>query len=245
MVAAMSRDEDRLPKLDRLLSWRDDAFRSAAANMGLDEACLEFSSRTGLPVIRFYRWDHPARTIGYFDPHPEAGRASAPGQDVVRRFTGGGTVDHGDDATFALCLPPGLPASLGSSSSRYRWIHEALTESLSSPGEPAVRLIPPNTPSSSGPCFSSPVPWDLVDADSNQKIAGGAQRRSRGAVLHQGSVRVSEARRSPFSSWITAFFGQLADAVESLTEGEIASLLVRGKELARRRYESEEWNQRR
>lgn len=245
MVAGMSPGEDQLPKLERLRSWQDAAFRSAAANMALDEACLEFSVRTGSPVIRVYRWDFPAVTIGYFDPYSAAGCAAGPAQEVVRRFTGGGIVDHGEDATFALCLPPGLPASLSASVTRYRWIHEALTLSLPDRDEAPVSLVPPTTPSLAGPCFSSPVPWDLVDPVTGRKIAGGAQRRSRGAVLHQGSVRIPEERRSPFSPWITAFFGQLAEAIDPLADEEIARLLTRGEELAERRYRTVEWNRRR
>ncbi len=43
--------------------YHDIASRAAALNMAIDEALLEIA--TG-PVIRFYKWDHPALSFGYF-----------------------------------------------------------------------------------------------------------------------------------------------------------------------------------
>ena len=240
----MPPDGIRLPKLNRLRTWQDEEFRSAAWNMAIDEACLEISLREGVSVVRFYHWDHAATTIGYFDPYPATGSAISAKNEVVRRFTGGGRVDHGEDATFALCLSPGLPASLAASGIRYRWIHEALAFSLSEAASGRVTLVPATTPFREGPCFSAPVAWDLIDRLDGQKIAGGAQRRTRGAVLHQGSIRLPELHRAPRSRWVQVFFEQLAETNAPLETEESEALLFQADRLVSERYGTFGWNQR-
>ena len=41
----------------------DHAPHSAAMNMAIDEALLEYAT---IPLIRFYRWQSPALSFGYF-----------------------------------------------------------------------------------------------------------------------------------------------------------------------------------
>jgi len=43
--------------------YHDVDSRSAAMNMATDEALLEMIT---VPTIRFYHWDHPALSFGYF-----------------------------------------------------------------------------------------------------------------------------------------------------------------------------------
>jgi lipoate-protein ligase A len=223
-------------KLNELHHWRDEVFRTAAENMALDEALFAWSSRSGIAVARFYHWDHEAVTVGYFrgdTPDPPVG--------AVRRFTGGGLVEHGRDLTFVLTLPAACAASLATAVDRYRWIHEALAGALGECGFP-VTLVRPDTPNEPGPCFLQPVPWDLIDPASGKKIAGGAQRRSRGAIIHQGSLRLPEAMRHPESPWIEGFLARLSGFAPAL-EKDICNRL-RG-EIASRvqsRYGTADWN---
>ena len=53
--------------------------------MALDEGLLDWTLATGAAAIRFYAWDHPARTVGYFTRRPAGEREGE--VEVVRRFT--------------------------------------------------------------------------------------------------------------------------------------------------------------
>ena len=227
-------------RLSELHLWRDLAFRSAANNMALDEALFEFTLATGKATARFYTWDHPARTRGYFSSATEYetnDRVSPP----VRRFTGGGLVEHGEDVTFVLTIPSGCALASAAGPLRYLWIHEAIAHSLTRVGLP-LSLAAPDTENRIGPCFTHAVASDLLDPETGAKFAGGAQRRSRGAVIHQGSVRLPPDLRSPLAGWIDDFVLQLAEIVSPLEETIRGRLLRESDPIAQERYASEVWN---
>lgn len=228
------------PALDELHLWLDESFRSAAENMALDEALLEWTLATGSAAIRVYHWDHAARTLGYFTRPTGRGGDGSP-ESPVRRFTGGGLVEHGEDLTFALAIPPRTGLALADTANRYRRIHEPLAGALLEAGMPVIP-VSPDSAASQGPCFANPVPWDLLDPISGAKLAGGAQRRSRGAVLHQGSVRLPLPLRSPEAPWIAGFFHRLAASASPLDEEVRQHLLSRSRELVATRYGDPAWN---
>ncbi len=67
-------------------------------NMAIDEALLEYAT---VPAIRFYRWHFPALSFGYFGKFRDVvDYVSA--RDLVRRWTGGGMVFHGEDLTYSI-----------------------------------------------------------------------------------------------------------------------------------------------
>src|SRR5436309_3426753 len=53
---------------DSLIVYHDIASRSAALNMAIDEALLETAE---IATVRFYKWDHPALSFGYFGKFTE------------------------------------------------------------------------------------------------------------------------------------------------------------------------------
>lgn len=166
--------------------WIDDAPRDGPTHMALDEALL---LTTSAPVLRVYRWAGPWVSLGCFVPRAEVERAF-PGRPTVRRWTGGGIVDHAADWTYSLVVPRGEPlAALGPADS-YRVIHAALVSALAASGVPA-RLADAPPPGLGGLCFQRPVRADVVVED-GRKIAGAAQRRTRHGLLHQGSVQAGE-----------------------------------------------------
>jgi len=223
-------------KLPTLHCWRDPEFRSAAENMALDEALFLWSCRTGNPVARFYHWDHAAVTVGYFGSiaGPDCGRA-------VRRYTGGGLVEHGEDLTFLLALPAGSPPVLAPAMERYRWIHESLARALAFTGVSVV-LARSGSATAAGPCFANPVSWDLIDPSSGIKLGGGAQRRIRGAVIHQGSLRLPPDLRDPDAPWLDRFLDHLADSTEPLAPENREESLLETDRLKRCRYDDPGWN---
>lgn len=150
--------------------------------MAVDEWLHETATR---PVLRVYRWQAGWGSLGYFGALAEA-RESFPDLAWVRRWTGGGTVDHRADWTYTLVVPAseGLASARGAES--YRFIHAALAEVLPQEGW-KVRLADGSSETGAASCFENPVCHDLVD-EAGRKIAGAGQRRTRSGLLHQGSV---------------------------------------------------------
>jgi len=174
--------------------YHDAAAHSAAMNMAIDETLLEYAA---VPSIRFYRWHSPALSFGYFGRFAHV--ASYAGErDLVRRWTGGGIVFHGDDLTYSIVIPANDNAFSESSMSIYEKVHRALCDALDGNGKRAVvagRGDPGRTADarrtafSAGGynCFANPVRADvMVDG---RKIAGAAQRRTRRGLLQQGSIQ--------------------------------------------------------
>src|SRR6266566_6465855 len=114
--------------------YRDDSADSAALNMAIDEALLEGAT---VPSIRFYRWHSPALSFGYFGRFAHVA-CYAGDRDLVRRWTGGGIVFHGDDLTYSIVIPVNDAAFGESSMSIYEGIHRAVCRALNGIGERAV-----------------------------------------------------------------------------------------------------------
>ncbi len=175
-----------------LLLWVDPVRRAGPEAMAVDEWLLETAP---LPVLRVYGWAGDWGSIGYFGKIAEA-TTVFPGLDLVRRWTGGGIVDHRADWTYTLVAPQGEPLAGWRGAESYRRIHEALAETLAAEGI-AARSSTGNEETGAVLCFENPVSHDLVGVDGS-KLAGAGQRRSRQGLLHQGSV-VAECRDEPKS----------------------------------------------
>ena len=174
--------------LRQLRLWCDPLPRDGYHNMAADELLL------GRPEawLRFYGWSRPAVSFGYFDTQQMAARLF-PGEGIeyIRRWTGGGIVDHRFGYTYTLTLPaPPEGQMYASSRELYRWIHGALAQALRAAGVDC-RLLSADAPDGGRACWASPVESDLVDA-AGHRLAGAGQRRHRGAVLHQGLVQGCE-----------------------------------------------------
>lgn len=168
--------------IEELLLWEDAESRDGFANMAVDQWLLETATR---PTLRIYRWEPGWGSFGYFVPEAEAAAALL-GVSLVRRWTGGGIVDHRRDWTYTLVFPgkDGLAGARGGES--YRVIHAALVAVLTAEGEEAC-LAGASPPARGGECFIQASEHDVLNA-SGTKIAGAGQRRSRDGLLHQGSV---------------------------------------------------------
>jgi len=73
-----------------LAIYDDDNAHPAAMNMAIDEALLEGIT---VPAVRFYRWQSPALSFGYFGRFADVAKYQG-NRDLVRRWTGGGIVFH-------------------------------------------------------------------------------------------------------------------------------------------------------
>src|SRR5438309_3162587 len=168
-------------------TYYNGAGHSAAMNMAIDEALLGYAT---VPSIRFYRWQSPALSFGYFGRFADVA-SYARERNLVRRWTGGGIVFHGDDLTYSIVIPAGDPAFDESSISIYEKVHCALRNALAANGtrvelaamgrdaalrrpRTAQRAVPTNM------CFANAVRADVMI--NGRKIAGAAQRRARAGL---------------------------------------------------------------
>jgi len=224
-----------------LLVYHDDTAHSAAMNMAIDEALLEHAT---LPSIRLYKWHSPALSFGYFGKLADVADYAFE-RDLVRRWTGGGIVFHGDDLTYSIVIPASDAASGESSISIYGKIHRALAHALNGIGEGAVVAggIDPSCGSgfanraavtaSGYSCFANPVRADvMIDG---RKVAGAAQRRTRSGLLQQGSIQGVDLGKSFAQRFAEALS---ANCRERKMNKEI---LNRARELAQRKYGTDSW----
>jgi lipoyl(octanoyl) transferase len=227
------------PLFAELMIYHDESPHSAAMNMALDEALLQF---TVAPTIRFYRWRSPALSFGYFGKFSDV--AIYAGRDLVRRWTGGGIVFHGDDLTYSIVIPANDPVFDESSIAMYEQIHRALCGALVKTGQRAIVAggVGPASFSaatraavnaSGYTCFANPVRADVMM--DGRKIAGAAQRRTRRGLLQQGSIQGITMK-----SDLTQKFAQELSA--NCSECEInEEIYGRARELARQKYGTESW----
>jgi lipoyl(octanoyl) transferase len=223
-----------------LETYYDDAGHFAAMNMAIDEGLLESAV---VPSIRFYRWASPALSFGYFGRFAEVA-SYAHECDLVRRWTGGGIVFHGDDLTYSLVIPSGDPVFGESSMSIYQKIHRALADALASYGAP-VELATVAGGVDAGAaiidrrysCFANPVRADVML--DGRKIAGAAQRRTHAGLLQQGSIQGVDFR----NGLADRFAKQLSSKrhVQDLP----AAIQHQAQKIAAQKYGTESWLRRR
>jgi lipoate-protein ligase A len=216
------------------LPWRliehDDG--SPARNMAVDEALLR---EVQAPVLRVYGWNVPAVSLGYFQP---ASLVPA-GRLFIRRYTGGGLVDHAHDVTYTVVLPRAHDWMQLSAPESYEQIHLGVQAALASMGV-VSELTPAASAVESEACFQKPVRFDIVAADA--KLSGAAQRRTREGLLHQGSILLPDpARNGELRRKFALGFARRLEI--TLKPSELtAKEKARSDELKSERYATEAWN---
>lgn len=157
----------------------------AAFNMALDEALLEAMPRLQAPVLRFYGWNEPAATFGYFQKFSEVSAATQL-RPLIRRPTGGGIVPHAADWTYAAIFPAGHEWHALKAEESYRRVHDWLRLAFAELNV-QTELALCCQKSLPGQCFVGHEKFDLLWH--GKKIAGAAQRRNKLGLLIQGSVQ--------------------------------------------------------
>ena len=220
--------------------YHDIDSRSAAMNMAIDEALLETAK---VPTIRFYQWDHSALSFGYFGKFDDVAHYQ---RDIVRRWTGGGIVFHGEDLTYSIIIPATDTAFDESSVSIYERVHRAIQNALTASGERAelvgrdAALRRPRTSQRDVPtqaCFANPVRADVLM--NGRKVAGAAQRRTRRGLLQQGSIQNVD--------FGNGFSEVLAKALSQNCAGKQFSpaFIAGAEEIAAQKYATNAWLRRR
>ena len=217
---------------EELRVFDDSEPRSAALNMAVDEALLEIAVS---PTLRVYRWRGPALSFGYLGSYADVAD-QRDSREIVRRWTGGGIVPHGDDLTYSVVIPASHPFFARSSLAIYSDLHDAIRRALEVNGIGAM-LATSVSPRVSENCFVNAVRSDVISE--GRKIAGAAHRRSRAGLLHQGSIQRAELPRR----FIDDFARILCDRFEP---GDLSQELIdRATLIAQAKYGTTEWLMRR
>lgn len=162
--------------------------------MALDEVLfLAQKKDPQTPVLRFYISPEPWISVGCsFREAADLSRSSLirrnPQVPVCRRATGGGCVFHGEDLIFSLIARHEEQGFLSTVQKSYGKIHECVKKGLEQCGLDPKFYDPEAKLPKGSDCFDFPVESDL--SWKGQKIAGGAQKRSEGVLLHQESIRI-------------------------------------------------------
>jgi lipoate-protein ligase A len=170
------------------------AIADGPTNMAADEALL-LSAGEGVASLRFYGWSPATLSLGYFQPAAarlsDARLAELP---WVRRASGGATLVHDQEITYALALPAGLPWQTGPS-----WMtrfHEIVRASLGELGlGDGVSVVTTDDLRGEVLCFQKQTVGDLVCR--GHKIGGSAQRKHRRAMLQHGSILLRQSFWTP------------------------------------------------
>ncbi len=220
-----------MERLSQLDVFHDDTLRTGPQNMAVDQLLLQNCAEQVL--IRFYGWSRPEVSFGYFDTL-ESAQAKFDDETLhfVRRWTGGGVVDHRKDFTYTIVIAKGHAwASLRGAES-YRIIHAAVVEMLKSCGVDA-ELIAEDSQNTSVACFDRPVTHDVID-QTGRKLAGAGQRRTRWGLLHQGSLQVDSLPDS-WQEQLVSCLSESSKVVEpSINSDEIRQLEIK-------RYANANW----
>jgi lipoate-protein ligase A len=165
------------------------------ANMAADEVMLE-AAVAGTASLRFYRWSIPTLSLGYFQPasvrQSDSSLAELP---FVRRASGGATLVHHHELTYALALPGGF----GWQPKGQSWIcrmHDAIAVALATLAV-TTRPVGCGEEQKLGDvlCFLHQTAGDLTV--SGHKLVGSAQRKARGALLQHGAVLLARSTHTP------------------------------------------------
>ena len=238
-----------------------------AWNMAVDESLMQSvgSSETEQPaagVLRFYQWDEPTLSLGYFQKERDRSTHSpSESLPMVRRNSGGGAIIHHLELTYSLTISESVVTSIfGNARELYVLMHTTLIASLGSFGVEATLVSDLEKDlESKFLCFLRRAPNDVLV--SGRKVCGGAQRKKFDSVSQHGSVIVQTSEFAPEiigindmsgsnlsvsglqERWIEGISGRLRCSLEpsTLTNTEAK----RAQELCEGKFASVTWNSKR
>ncbi|MCL6586443.1 MAG: lipoate--protein ligase family protein [Anoxybacillus sp.] len=222
--------------------WRfiDSGDCSPAFNMALDEALLEWHSEGKIPpTIRFYGWNPPTLSIGYFqkvEKEIDMEAVKKYGLGFVRRPTGGRGVLHDQELTYSVIVSEAHPKMPQTVTEAYRVISQGILEGFRFLGLDAYFAVPKTEEEKadlknprSAVCFDAPSWYELVVE--GRKVAGSAQTRQKGVILQHGSIlldldeemlfRLFKYPNERVKERLRQNFKQKAVAMNELTERKI------------------------
>ena len=233
------------------MNWRfiNSGMTAAAMNMAIDEALLLSHSMGQIPpTLRFYGWNLPTVSIGYFQKAAseiDLSACQARKVTVVRRLTGGRAVLHDAELTYSIVVKEDYPLLPKTITASYRYLSEGVLAGLRQLGAD-VQMTTPRSAygqkvkhAGSAACFDSPSHYEITYE--GRKLVGSAQVRKQGVILQHGSILI---RFSPetvaavlqlpsiqMREKITALLGQRATSMEEIlgrrvNYAELGSILL-------------------
>jgi lipoate-protein ligase A len=223
-----------------------------------DDEVLLHSAATGVASLRFYGWIEATVSLGYFQPASSIRDNSLLAKlPFVRRPTGGHTLVHHHELTYALALPASHVHAGGS------WLirmHDVIAQALRQLGI-IVSQATATAPDPGEPvlCFRRFTAGDLLLE--GHKIGGSAQRKQRQCLLQHGAILLASSPHAPQLKGIQELCGaqmpqedlqkairdELARQTGWSIEGDDWTAAERGsrEELAAGKYASAAWNEKR
>lgn len=161
-------------------------------NMALDEALLSFSFKNNTPILRFYKWNPPTLSIGYFQKaeiNVEFQELSKRGFGFVRRPTGGRAVLHDKEITYSVAVPLEHSLLQFSIIDSYDLLCKPIVKALNNLGIFAYLSADNDTEVNSPSCFAAPTFKDIKV--NGKKLVGSAQMRDKRGLLQHGSILIN------------------------------------------------------
>lgn len=167
---------------------------SGSWNMAVDEFLFRSLSEMTQTYLRFYQWEKPTVSLGYFQKIQnvlDIDFCRKNGIGIVRRITGGKLVLHNKEVTYSLCSSD-VETFTSTVDDSYRKISESLICGLGKMGLEAV--LADKTPLSYAkgnlPCFSFSARNEIKVG--GKKIIGSAQKRTGSKFIQHGSLPIEE-----------------------------------------------------
>lgn len=195
----------------------------ASWNMAVDHCLMESDSAW----IRFYQWEKPSISLGYFQPLTEINMPFVLSQGdrmaLVRRITGGKAVLHQHELTYSISAPVHyFPGHLRDS---YAIIARGLQMGLKELGIQCDMVERTPEKLEGGNCFQVPGWYEIVHG--KKKLIGSAQTRRRGRLLQHGSLLLD--KDIPLTR--SVFRQDPADRLQSVSLKEICGEVPEGARL--------------
>jgi lipoate-protein ligase A len=231
----------------------------AVEHLALDEVLLDaIAAGSRGPCVRFWSWTEHCLVLGSHQSvsnEVDAEACASLGFAVLRRMSGGGTMvcEPGATLTYSLYLPESLVRGLSFVES-FAYLDAWVVTTLRELGVPAG-YRPIN---------------DIISLPGEGKIAGAAQARRRGAVLHHTTaaystdpaivprlirigrppvtargLRSAEREVTPLAQFTTLPLGAMVEALMRAAGGPVSDVtadeLEAARALARSKYATEAW----
>jgi len=167
---------------------------SATANMARDEFLFNLCHQEKIGFFRLYSWEIPTFSFGASQKISRAINLDFVEKGMyafVRRITGGKTVLHNHEITYAVISSEDIFFKDNDLYQSYSLISKVLVDAFNSLDIPAYLSdgSPSHLSRSNNPCFSFPTPNELEIH--GKKIVGSAQKRDKKALLQHGSIPLS------------------------------------------------------